>query len=213
MQPGALPAGAGIPHNWRMSGSPHDRWSNPFAEGPCRARKAPDEAARPCDRPGCGGEGLHRAPRSREDLTSYYWFCLDHVREYNLAWDYFRGMDENAIEQIRRRDAVWQRPSWPLNGGKTNKDRCGPFRDPFGFFDEETAQQQARAGRFPPNSRQAKALRVLNLAPTASLAEVKTRYKALVKELHPDVTGGDGRAEERLKIINLAYSDLKAAFE
>jgi len=47
----------------------------------------------------------------------------------------------------------------------------------------------------------------------AELAEVKARYKSLVKELHPDVTGGDGGAEERLKIINLAYSDLKAAFE
>jgi hypothetical protein len=153
------------------------------------------------------------------------------VRAYNLAWDYFKGMDEQAIEQSRRRDAVWQRPSWPLNGGKANGGKANgganggkadgqrhnatgrPFRDAFGFFTEEAAEQQQRAGRFPPNSRQAKALRILELAPTAGLAEVKARYKALVKQLHPDVTGGDGRAEERLKIINLAYSDLKAAFD
>ncbi|MGF1631695.1 MAG: J domain-containing protein [Kiloniellaceae bacterium] len=196
-----------------MSGSPRD----PFEEGPRRAGGASEPAARRCDRPGCSEEGLHRAPRSRESLNSYFWFCLEHVREYNLAWDYFKGMDEEAIEQSRRRDAVWQRPTWPLNAGKAaNGNVAGaqrrPFRDGFGFFAEEAADQQRQTGRFPPLSRQAQALRVLDLGPNAGLAEVKARYKALVKELHPDVTGGDGRAEERLKIINLAYSDLKTAF-
>lgn len=191
-----------------MSGFPN----NPFEEGP-RGRAAPEAAVRRCDSPGCEAEGLHRAPRSRDDLNSYYWFCLDHVRAYNLAWNYFAGMDETAIEQSRRRDAVWQRPTWPLGGGKPQSHRSRPFRDAFGFFAEETAEQAQQAGRFPPGSRQARALRILDLAPSAGLAEVKARYKALVKQLHPDVTGGDGRAEERLKIINLAYSDLKAAFE
>ena len=199
-----------------MSGSPRDPLNDPFEEGPRAAPgEAPQAGARRCDRPGCPEEGVHRAPRTREALTSYFWFCLEHVREYNLAWDYFKDMNEEAIEQIRRRDAVWQRPSCPLNGGK--KSRTGPqsrpFRDDFGFFTEEAAESAAQKGRFPPSSRQAKALRILDLAPNACLAEVKARYKSLVKELHPDVTGGDGHAEERLKIINLAYSDLKAAFE
>lgn len=200
-----------------MPGSPH----NPFEEGPRAAGAAAEATPRRCDHPGCSAEGQHRAPRSRDALTSYYWFCLEHVRAYNLAWDYFKGMDEDAIEQSRRRDAVWQRPSWPLNGGKGGAKANGhrheahrqAFRDAFGFFAEETAEHRQQAGRFPPNSRQAKALRILDLAPDAGLAEVKARYKALVKQLHPDITGGDGRAEERLKIINLAYSDLKAAFE
>ena len=207
-----------------MSGSPRDRASNPFDEGPFKAAgDAPGVGARACDRPGCPLEGVHRAPRSRDDLNSYFWFCLEHVREYNAAWDYFKDLDEDGIEQIRRRDAVWQRPTWPLNsmgkGGKANKDRSGPysrpFRDPFDFFEEQgpEAARAATKGRFPPGSREAKALRTLDLAPDADFAAVKTRYKALAKALHPDVTGGDGHAEERLKIINLAYSDLKAAFE
>ncbi len=169
---------------------------------------------RRCDRPGCEEEGLHRAPRSREALNSYYWFCLEHVREYNLAWDYFKDMDETAIEQTRRRDAVWQRPSWPFAGAGRSAGRGANrrFRDDFGLFEEETAEAAARGGRFPPNSKQAKALAALNLHPNASLEEVKARYKVLAKELHPDRNGGDSEAEERLKIINLAYSDLKAAF-
>ena len=147
-------------------------------------------------------------------MNSYYWFCLEHVREYNLAWDYFKDMDETAIEQTRRRDAVWQRPSWPFAGGKNSNGTRpnGQFRDDFGFFEEESAEVAARSGRFPPNSKQAKALTALNLHPNATLDEVKARYKSLAKELHPDRNGGDIQAEERLKIINLAYSDLKAAF-
>ncbi len=197
-----------------MSGSP----PNPFAQDPGAAAGDRQESGlRLCDRQGCAAEGPHRAPRSRDHLNSYYWFCLDHIREYNLAWDYFKDMDAEAIEQVRRRDAVWQRPTWPLYGGKDGPRSSGPqnrpFRDDFGFFAEEAAQQESHKGRFPPASKQARALTILNLGPSATLVEVKTRYKSLVKELHPDVTGGDGRAEERLKIINLAYSDLKAAFE
>ncbi|GAB4224103.1 MAG: J domain-containing protein [Kiloniellaceae bacterium] len=203
-----------------MSGSPRD----PFQEGPARSagpgENGADAGLRRCDRPGCSAEGLHRAPRSRDMLTSYYWFCLEHVREYNLAWDYFKDLDEDAIEQIRRGDATWQRPTWPLSGklgqrgeGRTTGPHGRPFRDDFGFFTQESADQAQQKGRFPPGSRQAKALRTLELAPNATLAEVKARYKSLVKELHPDITGGDGRGEERLKIINLAYSDLKAAFD
>lgn len=202
-----------------MSGSPQKPHGDPFQEGPYRTGEAgPEEDVRLCDRPGCTAEGLHRAPRSREALTSYYWFCLQHVREYNLAWDYFKDLDEDAIERIRRGDAVWQRPTWPLGGGLgRDNGKTGPhgrpFHDGFGFFSEEAAAGEARKGRFAPGSRQAKALKVLNLAADATLSEVKARYKSLVKELHPDITGGDGQAEERLKIINLAYSDLKAAFE
>ena len=204
-----------------MSGSPQKPLRDPFQEGPFRTAapgdNGPDAGTRLCDRPGCAAEGLHRAPRSRDALNSYFWFCLEHIREYNLAWDYFKDMDEAAIEQIRRGDATWQRPTWPLNGlghgGRRTGPHNRPFRDGFGFFTEEAADKEQQKGRFPPGSRQAKALRTLELAPNASLVEVKTRYKSLVKELHPDITGGDARSEERLKIINLAYSDLKAAFD
>jgi len=55
------------------------------------------------------------------------------------------------------------------------------------------------------------ALAVLDLTPPATLAEIKQRYKALVKRLHPDANGGDTAAEERLKLVNQAYSMLKTA--
>ena len=67
-----------------------------------------------CDHPDCGETGQYRAPRSRQELHLFYWFCLEHVREYNAAWDYYADMDDAAVEAEIRKDIVWQRPTWPL---------------------------------------------------------------------------------------------------
>jgi curved DNA-binding protein CbpA len=40
---------------------------------------------------------------------------------------------------------------------------------------------------------------------------LRARYKVLVKKFHPDATGGDTAAEEKLKSINQAYTVLKNA--
>jgi len=56
-----------------------------------------------------------------------------------------------------------------------------------------------------------RALDVMNLSPPVTADLVKLRYKELVKQLHPDVNGGDRRAEERLKLVNDAYRTLSAA--
>ena len=49
----------------------------------------------------------------------------------------------------------------------------------------------------------------LGLAAGFTLAELKRRYKKLAKEHHPDLHGGDKAAEERLKLINEAYTFLR----
>jgi len=67
---------------------------------------------RSCDMPGCLESGCYRAPKARDRLDDYYWFCLTHVRAYNSAWDYCSGMTIDEIEAMIRRDTTWQRPSW-----------------------------------------------------------------------------------------------------
>src|ERR687892_757425 len=47
-----------------------------------------------CQWPGCRCAGEYRAPKSRERLREFYLFCLDHVRAYNRAWDFFKGMNQ-----------------------------------------------------------------------------------------------------------------------
>jgi DnaJ-domain-containing protein 1 len=176
--------------------------------------------ARLCDHPGCEAGGDFRAPRSRLELDTYYWFCLDHVRSYNSAWNYYAGMSEREIEAEIRRDTVWQRPSWKLG------QRHGPayearIRDPFDLYggkDRKPGAEHRRAGTAGADastrvaSAREQALAVFDLDPPLTQTGLKARYKVLVKLHHPDAHGGDKEAEEKLKIINQAYTTLKASY-
>ena len=152
-------------------------------------------------------------PVARDRLNEYYWFCLDHVRAYNLSWNYFAGMSESEIEHQRRHDTVWQRPSWPFgrfgehHAGYTSSNGPG-VHDGFGFF---TGGAEDAAPPRPQTAEQ-RALAVLDLKEPATFQDVRARYKVLVKQLHPDANGGDTAAEERLKAVNQAYAALKISF-
>ena len=170
---------------------------------------------RHCDHPGCVQSGDYRAPRSKEDLTSYHWFCLDHVQAYNRAWNYYAEMDEDEIEAQIRFDTQWQRPTWPLGGrGAFDYERRDEgFEDPFEMFVEARARAHERRARQETpatlRSREELALAMLDLDSPVSLEKLKARFKELVKKLHPDANGGDKQAEEQLRLVIEAYAALK----
>ncbi len=189
-----------------------------------RTRKTRTDWAEPdapppliCDHPDCTSEASYRAPRTREG-DGNYWFCLDHVREYNKAWNYFEGMSEEEIFAYQREDVTGHRPTWPM--GTNGRTHDHPDSDPesgvFGMFrdalrgnggDETSRPAAAAAPRDPELNR---ALDIMNLTLPIARDDLKLRYKELVKRHHPDANGGDKKAEERLKLINQAYSHLMA---
>ena len=73
------------------------------------------ESGRRCDKPGCDKPGKFRAPRSPDHLDSFYWFCLDHVREYNLKWNFFQDQSDADLERQFASDKVWERPTRPFS--------------------------------------------------------------------------------------------------
>jgi hypothetical protein len=172
----------------------------------------PGGAARGCYFPDCSEEGLYRAPVSRDRLRDYYWFCLEHVRDYNRAWDFFKGMSEAEIEAQRRRDTVWQRPSWPLGGPFRSGSNGHYLDDAFGLFADGTDPMTPGRKARRPESEQDRAMAVLDLKLPLDFTQIKARYKQLAKQLHPDANGGDKQAEEHLKVVNQAYSVLKSSF-
>lgn len=170
-----------------------------------RLQSARQEAPpRRCAWPGCERSGDYPAPRSREELRNFIWFCLEHVREYNRRWDYFAGMSAAEIDAHRAADYTWHRPTWRLGAGFTAA--AFRFRDLHGLFGG--ADGGPRPSR--PRSRGEEMMAVLGLEPGFTLTELKQRYKMLVKKYHPDLNGGDKASEERLKSINEAYTYLMA---
>lgn len=176
-------------------------------------------STRYCDMPGCSSEASHKAPKSRE-LKDYYWFCLDHVQDYNKAWDFFSGMTERDIEDHIRRSFLWDRPTrrFDMFGDLGEKLRHKAEQTRF-FSDEEQPRNERGAGfRFTPDSAmmatpEVQAMAIMGLEPPMDLVKIKTRYKELAKKYHPDLNPNDKKAEELFKTINMSYTILKLAYE
>lgn len=171
---------------------------------PNRSRRLPPHASaepRACEWPGCGCDAAYPAPRGRDRLREFQWFCLDHIREFNRGWDFFKGMSTADIEAHQRADVTWHRPSWHF-GTRTPDESL--FDDLFELFGQPKPRQPQR-----PRTRGEEMMDVLGLSSGFTLDELKSRYKTLAKQHHPDLHGGDKEAEERLKGINEAYTYLK----
>jgi DnaJ domain len=170
----------------------------------------PDSPGRKCDAPDCAALGEYRAPKSRNNLRDYWWFCLDHVRGYNSAWDYYKGMTPGEIEAGLRFDTSWQRPSWPLGhlgAGSWNDDL---LQDPLHVLAAAGVRGTKRQASEQTPAELREPLATLGLSWPTTLDAVKIRYKELAKRHHPDANGGDRAAEERLKTINIAYATLRS---
>jgi len=176
-------------------------------------RAGPEKKPRPCARAGCTHDGGYRVTRSREKLGEYIWLCLEHAREHNESWDFFRGMDEKAIESFRNDAITGHRPTWPL--GKRTARMPNPHgvrvEDDYGAFPGESETYGPRRPERTLTRLQMMAFDTLHLSHSATLIEIKARYKELVKRYHPDANGGDRGAEERLKQVIKAYGVLRAS--
>ena len=49
---------------------------------------ASETSTRECEHEGCQQAGKFRAPKAPDVLDEFKWFCKEHVREYNLRWNY-----------------------------------------------------------------------------------------------------------------------------
>lgn len=173
-----------------------------------------------CDHAGCTQQGEYRAPKSRAALNEYFWFCLDHVREYNRSWNYYAGMDDDEVEKMVRQDTIWQRRTWPFGSWREREAKLREELDRefgLGRGEDGSGERMGPGDRearrpFRPKTEEEKALATLDLEPPVDFAQIKAQYKILVKRHHPDANGGDRAAEERLKTITHAYAVLRAAY-
>ncbi|MCB1375499.1 MAG: DnaJ domain-containing protein [Rhodobacteraceae bacterium] len=186
---------------------------------------AVESSGRICDKPGCEKPGKFRAPKSPDSLDDFHWFCLDHVREYNLKWNFFESHSDDDLERQFAADRVWERPTRPFrqsvdrNGTQPHAEgrawqRFG-FDDPTELLGDKATlnpgadRKSPRARRLPPTER--RALEILDAQDNQTKQEIRKQYKALVKDLHPDMNGGRRDDEARLAEVVWAWEQIKVS--
>jgi curved DNA-binding protein CbpA len=182
------------------------------------------ESCPACQWHGCKEPGLYPAPKGRGREGQYHRFCLDHVREYNKSYNYFAGLPDEAVVKHQKDDTIGHRPTWSLGVNSwgrgrnaRNGARPGGFAhgfttdDKFGLFAEGATVKPKGQLERPLKRLEKKCLRQLNLEDTATKADIKARFKELVKRLHPDHNKGDRTSEDKLREVIQAYNYLRQA--
>ena len=153
-----------------------------------------------CDHPGCTKAGEYRAPKDRR-LKEYYWFCLEHVQQYNANWNYYG--DENfteAEEDLRRRFKFSSRVKYNFGFD---------FDGGYNIFDDFLPNTGKPGIHLTPDEREG--LKIMELEyEDLEISALKKAYKKAVKKYHPDVNDTDAAAEEKFKILSTAYKSLLA---
>lgn len=184
-----------------------------------------EETGRECDAEGCREPGEFRAPGSRsagfDGPGDWRWFCLDHVREFNSAYDWFDGMSADEILAAQSPVYGWrtESPAFRSGAGVDGVPRWADFDDPLDAIGGRAADIRARAAgrqafdakavRFTPREREA--LGVMGLDSQADRKRLRSRYSELVRRYHPDRNGGDRSHEGKLQRVVEAYQLLRKA--
>lgn len=155
-----------------------------------------------CDSPGCTKAGEFRAPKD-SSLKSYYWFCLEHVQEYNKKWNYYTDEKETPeYEAFRNRTRFSGFHSKIKYKFGCDLEEDLEFLHGFSGYDKVKDNLYfTKDDRFE--------LDLLNIKPEEfSIENLKKQYKKLAKTCHPDLHPDDKNAEEKFKRLTQAYKKL-----
>ena len=67
--------------------------------------------------------------------------------------------------------------------------------------------------QFNFDSNDIKAFSILGVSIGLKWEQIQNRFKTLVKKFHPDINLGNKKYEEKLKLITLAYTQLKNTYK
>ena len=177
-----------------------------------------------CCKRGCNKEGLYKAPKNPGNLREYYYFCLEHVREYNKSWNFFEGCSDDYLQDYLLKDITGHRPTWPMGnipgtGKEKPKNAADYFRsafcDPFDLGETIFGDAEAETAKEAPKQpvKQDKTLldacMLLEVEYPPQFNDAKIAYKKQIKTNHPDVNREDPNAEKKIRAIVDAYKRIE----
>ena len=165
-----------------------------------------------CDWNNCNELGEYKAPIERDNSKKFRMLCLKHVREFNKNWNYFSGMNDDQIINFLKSDMTWHKPTQSFSSSdnffkvlwnNTLKDE----------FDNKKIKSDFNYMRqFKFDNKDIKAFEILGLSVGMKWMKIHEKFKTLVKKFHPDMNLGNKKYEEKLKLITLAYTQLKTTY-
>ena len=165
-----------------------------------------------CDWNNCFELGEYKAPIEKDNSKNYRLLCLKHVKEFNKNWNYFSGMSDNEVVDFLKSDITWHKPTQ----GFSSSDNFfkvlwnNALKDGFDKSNFKSHFEADRGLKF--NSNDIKAFAILGVTVGLKWDKIQEKFKKLVKKFHPDINSGDKNYEEKLKVITLAYTQLKNTY-
>ena len=164
-----------------------------------------------CDWKNCKEIGSYKAPVEKDNSKKFRLLCLDHIKIFNKNWNYFSNMNDQEIEFFIKSDLTWHK-STKTFGSSDNffnilwnnalDDKLNIFKSSnFKEFKKTKISQTDKD-----------AFEVMELNHEVKWVEIHSKFKILVKKYHPDKNQGNKKFEDKLKVITLAYSQLKKTF-
>jgi hypothetical protein len=159
-----------------------------------------------CDWNNCFEIGEYKAPIEKDNTKNYRLLCLNHVKEFNKKWNYFAGMDDNQICEFLKSDMTWHKPTQSFSSSD-NFFKILWNNALRNEFDKSKLKSQ-----FSFNHNDIRAFGILGVSVGLKWSKIQEKFKKLVKKLHPDMNAGNKKYEDKLKIITLAYTQLKNTY-
>ncbi len=161
-----------------------------------------------CDWNNCFDIGEYKAPVEKDNSKKYRLLCLNHVREFNKNWNYFSGMNDDQILEFLKSDVTWHKPTQSF----TSSDNFFKILWNNTLNDEIDTSKFKNINQFKFNNNDIKAFSILGISVGLKWSKIQDKFKKLVKKFHPDMNSGNKNYEEKLKVITLAYTQLKNTY-
>ena len=164
---------------------------------------------RKCSFENCPNDGEFKAPSSPKELKRYVWFCLKHIREYNKKWNYFSDMSADEIEEFIENDIIGHRKTKKIGTNDANYfEKISKISEQ--MFSGMNNLENLNMHPSFYSSKYLNALATLGMdKKESSLEDIKSKFKKIVKELHPDTVGLNEENKEKLTKVLEAYKIIK----
>ena len=168
-----------------------------------------------CEWENCKELGKYKAPIERDNSKNYKWLCEDHIKQFNKNWNYFEGMSQKEIEIFLKSDITWHRPTQEFGSSDNffNILWNNALNDGIGNLNSNNEYRKKYRKEINFSEKDKEAFKIIELGVGSKWEKIHSQFKKLVKKYHPDMNAGNKKFEEKLKIITLAYTQLKLTYK